>query len=517
MGDGSMPIDIHTGKLVEWLISRRHVNRDWPDHVQKVREKINNAIQDMPEHPEIIKLLSGTYINYFHCLKIIDILKETEKDSKNMLGWYGSQRMKDWQEVLHMYEKDNIYLVESAQLLVRNVSFEVPGIKRQMQKCQQIQEECDRKEINCNKNAAVAKDKYYATCKQIGIPGERIKHELIDLLKDLPEEFSKLTKRAQELGNTRQLYLDFIQFTLEDSKTPCLPLLKFVTEHGNVTTYEWIYGEAPIKIELPQVEFNLAEEKDTKEDQIDFGDEGVEIDFGVTDTIDFSDIDSGGADLETGDIDWGNLTTEDTGATIDWGVGESDGDIATVDIVLEESGVEGGVAKGSEALSVLHNSKTRNQFIDELMELECFLMQRSSELDSEGSVLSMNQFSGAPQSVQYHNKKSVSTMLDLVRSLIADFTSTKMQHLYLISDSPRYVDRLSESLRAKQSVSDKLLSSVSTIQSRKMAAQEECTALAPKLQLIIQRTKELQTSIQEHISKKYKNRPVNLMGGVNTL
>lgn len=514
---GDLPIDIHAGKLVDWLISRRHVNKDWPDHVQKVREKINNAIQDMPEHPEIIKLLSGTYINYFHCFTIVDILKETEKDSKNILGWYGSQRMKDWQEVLRMYEKDNLYLVEAAQLLVRNVSYEVPGIKRQMQKCQQIEEECDRKEISCIKNAADAKDKYYATCKQIGIKGEKVKHELVDLLEELPEEFSKLCKRAQELEDARQLYVDFIEFTLEESKTTCLPLLKFVNEHGNVTTYEWIYGEAPIKIEKPQLEFNLEDETESKEDQIDFGNDGGEIDFGVTDAIDFGSVDSGGADLETGDIDWGNLTTEDTGANIDWGIGESDGEIATVDIVLEDSGVEGGVARGDEALSILHNSKTRNQFINELMELECFLMQRCTELDSEGSVLSLNQFSGAPQSVQYHNKESVSTMVDLVKSLISDFTSTKMQHLYLIGDSPRYVDRLSESLRTKLSVSDKLLSSVSKIQTKKVTSHEECSALAPKLQLIIQRTKELQTSIQEHISKKYKNRPVNLMGGVNTL
>ena len=58
--DESLPIDIQTSKLVDWLISRRHVNREWPEAVCIIREKINNAIQDMPEHPEITKLLSGT-------------------------------------------------------------------------------------------------------------------------------------------------------------------------------------------------------------------------------------------------------------------------------------------------------------------------------------------------------------------------------------------------------------------------------------------------------------------------
>ena len=88
----------------------------------------------MPEHPEIRELLSGTNINFFHCLKIVDILKETEKDTKNFFGQYGSQRMSDWREILRMYERDNIYLAESAQLLIQAVAYELPGLKRQIAK-----------------------------------------------------------------------------------------------------------------------------------------------------------------------------------------------------------------------------------------------------------------------------------------------------------------------------------------------------------------------------------------------
>ncbi len=33
-------------------------------------------------------------LDYFCCLKIVEILKETEKESKNMFGMYSSQRMK---------------------------------------------------------------------------------------------------------------------------------------------------------------------------------------------------------------------------------------------------------------------------------------------------------------------------------------------------------------------------------------------------------------------------------------
>lgn len=79
-------------------------------------------------------------INYFHCLQIVEILKETEADTKNVFGRYGSQRMKDWQEVVWLYEKDNLYLAEAAQLLISNVKYEVPNLKKQIAKCNQNQQ-----------------------------------------------------------------------------------------------------------------------------------------------------------------------------------------------------------------------------------------------------------------------------------------------------------------------------------------------------------------------------------------
>ena len=88
----------------------------------------------MPEHPEIRELLSGSNINFFNCKKIVEILKETEKDSKNFFGQYGSQRMTDWKEVLRLYENENIYLAEASQLLIQAVVYELPGLKKQITK-----------------------------------------------------------------------------------------------------------------------------------------------------------------------------------------------------------------------------------------------------------------------------------------------------------------------------------------------------------------------------------------------
>lgn len=71
-------------------------------------------------------------------MKIIEILKETEADSKNLFGRYGSQRMKDWQEIVRLYERDSIYLAEASQMLMRNISYEIPSIKKQIAKLETL-------------------------------------------------------------------------------------------------------------------------------------------------------------------------------------------------------------------------------------------------------------------------------------------------------------------------------------------------------------------------------------------
>ena len=110
------------------------------------REKIGEALGDMPEHEGIKQLLIGSNINYFHCLKIVEILKDTEKDSKNFFGSYGSQRMKDWQQIVKMYEGDSIYLAEAASIISQNVAYEGPGLKKAIVKCDTSEQECDKKE-----------------------------------------------------------------------------------------------------------------------------------------------------------------------------------------------------------------------------------------------------------------------------------------------------------------------------------------------------------------------------------
>lgn len=497
-----VPIDIQTNKLLDWLVDRRHCNLKWQSLVRTIREKINAAIQDMPESEEIAQLLSGSYIHYFHCLQIVDLLKGTEASTKNIFGRYSSQRMKDWQEIVALYEKDNTYLVELASLLVRNVNYEIPSLKKQIAKCQQLHQEYCRKEEEGQAGAAEMKEQFYHSCKQYGITGDNVWRELMALVKDLPSQLAEIGAGAQVLREAIDLYQACVGFVCESPTEQVLPMLQFVQTRGNCTVYEWRTGSEPTVVERPNLE--KSPEK-VEEDAIDWGDFGVQVASEGTDS---------GISTQAAEIDWGISLESDSKETgsdeINWG------DMAATDleITVLETGNQApeGVARGPDALSLLEYPETRNQFIDELMELEIFLSQRAVEMGEEADILSISQFQLAPAILQSQTKEKMESMMSVLQDLIGRLTSLRMQHLFMILASPRYVDRVMELLQQKLKQSQLLaLKKELMVQKQQEVLQEQAT-LEPRLDLLIEKTKELQKLIEADISKRYNGRPVNLMG-----
>nr|XP_012137613.1 PREDICTED: CDK5 regulatory subunit-associated protein 3 [Megachile rotundata] len=518
MEEQNIPIDINTGKLLEWLINRRHCSKDWHSKILIIREKINNAIQDMPVHEGIAKLLSGSYINYFHCLKIVDILKETEADTKNLFGRYGSQRMKDWQEILNLYEKDNVYLAEVAQMLIRNVNYEIPSTKKQIQKLEQMQVDLEKKEADYKKSENTARSEFNALCKQLDVPGQQIKQELAEKVKELPEMYEKIAKKAKSLEKAVEFYCSFVNYTLgRQHDGGCVPMVKYVIDKGNTTTYEWMYGEPPLSISEPPLNISFDDDSDKKEvDNV----ENVGIDFGEI------DINRG---IENGGIDFGDDVNLDAGGDIDWGdenveevpPGDIDYNISLEEsgIVVEAAGHEGGTAAGTEAYRVLDNPATRNDFINQLFELEAFLKLRLYEFKGNDSInfLSFSQLQDSSSILQHSTLESTQNMLDNVQVVLSEILDTKVQHLHNIKHSARYVDILASSLKQKLTLIEKMTALQKNMREKREATAEQAAAVRPLLQLLIQRTKELQAEIEKDISKKYKNRVVHLTGGISAL
>uniref|UniRef100_H3CXL1 CDK5 regulatory subunit associated protein 3 n=1 Tax=Tetraodon nigroviridis TaxID=99883 RepID=H3CXL1_TETNG len=497
----NLPIDIQTSKLLDWLLDRRHCNMRWQNAFKEIREKINAAIQDMPENEEIKQLLSGSHIHYFHCLRIVEILKRTEASSKNIFGRYSSQRMKDWQDIVSLYEADNVYLAELAGLLIRNVTYEGPALRRQLAKAQQLQQELSRREVECQSSAADMRERYYAACRQYGIRGDSVTRELQALVKDLPVVLEGVGKDSAKLEKQIQLYSAFTDFVCGWSEA-VLPMLTFVQKRGNTTFYEWRTGKTPTVVERPVVE--AAPAGGITEDTIDWGDFGKSA--GTSDIPAAITVEDG--------IDWGislEPVAEDTSVSgIDWG----DAEAPPVEIEVVDAGTDcpEGVARGEDALTVLEKPTSRSQFIDELMELEAFLRQRLSEMGEEGDVIAMSQFQLAPPIIQDQSCEKVRQMLSEVRDILGRLTSLQMQQLFMIQASPRYVERVSDVLRQKMKQADILVVKGARMIEKRQEALEEQARLEPRIDLLAGHTRELQKLIEADISKRYSKRPVNLMG-----
>nr|KAG5700056.1 hypothetical protein BaRGS_028293 [Batillaria attramentaria] len=176
---------------------------------------------------------------------------------------------------------------------------------------------------------------------------------------------------------------------------------------------------------------------------------------------------------------------------IDWGAGDDNGSIdfgEEIDFGIAEITVESG---GQE-------------------------VERIAELHAPDVAMSGNQFQGAPAIVQL-NAETVEEMEGKVQGLLGQLTSVQMQHLMLIRSSPRYVDRLRDSLRQTLVNADKLVLNSKTMSSRRREALQEEQLLEPRLDALRQHTRTLQAQLEVEIAEKYKGRKVNIMGEINMI
>lgn len=426
-------------------------------------------------------------INYFHCQQIVDILKTTEKDSKNIFGSYSSQRMKDWGALLKQYEKDNLYVGEAAQILARNVSYEIPNIRKQITQFEKLSEEAAKKSQDSVKSENILKNEYSTGCQQLGIKGDKIKQELTEKLKDLPALQAEVAKKIPDLKKSVELYQNFA------GSKYCLPLIKHIIKSGNTTVYEYKYSEPPVTIEEPPLPFKL--DDDEANNEIDFG-ENQEIDFDDGGAVDFGDdlAAAGGIELEVGEINWGGEVEAEENQEIDFSISlEESG------IVVEEDGMLGGIARDEEAFTILDSPHYRDVVLDELYELEAFLKMRLYEFSTSDKVhvVSMSLLDGFTD----HDSKTVTSMLITVDVVITSLTTSLIQQLYQIKHSPKYVDILTNKLRHKLRAVEKLQTMQTVLKEKSVELKQQSMDLRPTLQKLIEQTKTLQKHVKIQILK----------------
>ncbi|KJH43534.1 hypothetical protein DICVIV_10445 [Dictyocaulus viviparus] len=504
-----IPIDIHSSKLLDWLISRRHCQKDWQKNVLGIREKIKNAILDMPESQEIVQLLQGTCVfqyfyisciklgssrwlefftdvNYFHCRRIVEILQDTEKNTKNFLGFYSSQRMKDWLEIQSLYQKNNVYLAESAQILQRLVQYEIPSLKKQITKAEQALVESAKKEKEYGKQAEDGRKMYEQELLRIGIQGHSLRAELLALAAGLTSFFAEITKDIISLKEPYEYYINFRQYIHQrsDSQVNLLPVVNLLLKKGlAATVFEYKYGVAPDTIETPSYDLLLKEDQKQSDDEIDFCDDSL------------------------------NFENEEVlGFAVD----------AQIDVVGDSSGLCAGavtetVARGEDAFCLVESLDTQKIIRNELNELLAFLVMRKEddERDSPSDIF-IRGFEKRPSGISKISPSQIEYWISEIKAILNQLLDEKKNYLFRIRSSQQYVEKVVEEIEAKKGLEDRYKKMQALMVERQDEARQQIAKAHQHLHVVLNSTKLLQQQLEKEISLKYDGRKVNIMGAITS-
>ena len=221
--EDELPIDINFSKMEDWLSERQKIRGDWRNVLRKIQEKLEGAIEGLPDNPALNAAKSGINVkemNYFTCKSLRDILT-SEKDTaqKNWLGQYKNQATKEWEAILAMYHKDNVHLAEAAMIMNQNVQFEIPALRKIVHQATKQQQELQRKEGEYKRGSDDYKMRYERECRKLGIEGVQVKKELLKRSEMLPQLYLDMMAAAKspEMRAATELYVGYYAYSTKDS------------------------------------------------------------------------------------------------------------------------------------------------------------------------------------------------------------------------------------------------------------------------------------------------------------
>ena len=90
---------------------------------------------------EAVQMLSGKYIDYLTCAKVLDSLKDDKTVGARGWGGFGkftNEHALRWKEIVDDYARGNIYLAEIAQMVQQAAVYDIPNAKKRLARLQTV-------------------------------------------------------------------------------------------------------------------------------------------------------------------------------------------------------------------------------------------------------------------------------------------------------------------------------------------------------------------------------------------
>jgi len=327
-----------------------------------------------------------------------------------------------------------------------------------MQKARQKQDECVERSLAMGKAAKSAEKRFSSECARLAIDETSPPREqLIDSLVKLPAIVNSISASVSQLKPMIEYYNEFMAHSCGEGVETGLINLTLLCDHPQCTAYEVLHGKRPTTVLRDAISTNV----------VDFD---IELD-------------------DEADEDYAIDMVEEFEIEED------------VDIEVEEENVlitQSIVAKGNEAKFVLENSETRDLVLDDLAELEFFVLGLNSMTTSN-----------LPKKLK---TAELSSWSGLISEVYAKLNNEQTSKLLQLSDDPSEADRVVDKLnKHKMMASRRQRESEQALVDKEAFVKEE-TELTEQKRLTGKQIVILKGFLEETISTKYQKRPVNIQG-----
>ncbi|CBZ55044.1 conserved hypothetical protein [Neospora caninum Liverpool] len=392
-GGGVQPqLDVPYQKVADWLLCRRQIADNWAQLLKAahahVAEAVTQGVGDEKAAQEFLKK-NRDELHYLKIKELVSILSQSSSASVSLLSLsFGSSPFRRWRALQRAMEKGNLHILDMSRWLSRHLNDNIPVLQRSIQTKQKQIADGGKRKQELQRAAQEAECTYTTLCEKYGIrsaaesgapePGRLAdvleQQVLVHVCKLLPERLNEAEKLLRAEGPAIvEVYRRFRAYqrgeesgphassstpsALEADDDSCLPMLRFVTVHGN----------APATLALKLVDAEDADKRErTREGETTVQSAAGEDQKRTPEGAGLIEIEAEGEE---------GHAAEGTGAS---SAGESQIEAITVD-------GDGHLAGGAGSASLFESRICRRALLDDVNELHAFLFQRLEECGDDGS------------------------------------------------------------------------------------------------------------------------------------
>ncbi|KAA3676426.1 uncharacterized protein DEA37_0014261 [Paragonimus westermani] len=541
----AQPIYIQSSKLIEWLLNRKLLQKDYPKRLLAVVKKLSQLISG--NGPFIHSDSNLKPLSYLNALQLVERIEKEDKTT----DFFGraSQNVRAWRDIIESYEKSNLHLGKISEQIQEIAAENVPKCKNIIADRQRMITDLRQKIKEHTLNLMQKEDALEKFCKEFQLEAkeENVKLKLLEKAADVPNSLSHFVVSLKDLKPALDLYETVANCIHKCSRSSgkqeavsdgnlCHTLALLITS-GHVRLFTWLTNREPERIEADDdfIPGLLLEEQNKQMSAQYLNGENVTAvtpeDIVWTDTEEAVEIDFGALDLtddEPIEIEVVDSTTDLKQMTDSSAV--SDG-IGAVHVA------ESNVASGKTARLLLDTVQGRTALLNDLVELGAFLDRFTEDLmelqgcgngtgefmdstkriaagTSGGSITLQSMIlQNAPSAVHSVSAKEASQMLTLVEQARAQLTNSSMSQLLMIRNKPGYLDRLIGRMTDLQK-------QVTRVKSRMLDAQlqidEACSEQELQAAALVQyraQCKQLVSLVEKELTR-ICNRKIQIIGQV---